>query len=113
MSNDDSTTEQIAQPIHLLSRYAHVLLILIQDPAITIREISIVLDITERTAIRTLNELEKKGFISIERRGRNNWYQVLLDAASSSRFENSCTTRDLIGLVIGHEHINEKFGEGL
>ena len=113
MSHDDLSPKQIAQPIHLLSRYAHVLLILIQDPNVTIRELSIVLDVTERTALRTLNELEKKGFISIERRGRNNCYRVLLDAQSSSRFENNCTTRDLIGLVIGHEQIKEEPVEGL
>jgi DNA-binding transcriptional ArsR family regulator len=113
MSHADSDSEEIAQPIHLLSRYTHVLLILIQDPNITIRELSIVLDVTERTALRTLNELEKKGFISIERRGRNNWYRVLLDAQSLSRFENNRTVRDLIGLVIGHEHIKEEPVEGI
>ncbi len=111
MRNDESTPRHDAQPIHLLSRYTHVLLILTKNPNITMRELSIVLEVTERTALRTLNELERKGFISVDRRGRNNWYRVLFDAQSASRFENNCSTRDLIGMVIGHEHINQKHVE--
>ena len=108
-----SSDRQMAQSVHLLSRHAHVLLILTQDPALTIREISIVLDVTERTVLRIINQLEKQGFLQIERRGRNNSYQVLLDAESSSRFENGCKIRDVIGLVDGHKQNEKPRAEGI
>lgn len=112
MRKEVSSEDQVAQSVHLLSRHAHVLLILAKDPMVTIREISFVLDVTERTVLRILNQLEEQGFLRIERRGRNNSYRVLLDAESSSRFEKGCTVRDVVGLVKSQEHINEEPVEG-
>jgi DNA-binding MarR family transcriptional regulator len=113
MRKEVSSEDQVAQSVHLLSRHAHVLLILAKDPMVTIREISFVLDVTERTVLRILNQLEEQGFLRIERRGRNNSYRVLLDAESSSRFENSCKIRDVIGLMNSHEQNEKPRAEGI
>lgn len=108
MKKDTEPAMQNQQDVDFLSRHAHVLLVLFQDPKITAREISVMLDVTERTTLRVLNQLKKQGFISIERRGRNNFYQVLIDAQSSSRFENGCKVQDLLGLVSGDKQIKER-----
>ncbi len=95
------------QSVELLSRYAHLLLILVRDPDITIRDLSIVLDITERTVHRILNQLQQNGFVSIERLGRKNIYHVLLDSQSSARFENGCRVGDVVGLVVESNQVNK------
>lgn len=87
------------QAISFLSRYAHVLMIIMRDPSVTIREISIILGVTERTIHIFLNQLEQQGVISIKRQGRKNTYRVLLDAKSPSRFENGCKVRDVLGII--------------
>lgn len=107
-----SLVEESTQSVDLLSRFAHLLLILVRDPDVTIRDISIMLDLTERTVHRTLIQLEQEGFVSIERLGRRNRYRVLLDTQSSSRFENNCKVGDVIGLVMKHDQ-TKKHLEGI
>jgi DNA-binding transcriptional ArsR family regulator len=101
MSRKDLSGDKSVECVDLLSRYAHLLLILVRDQDATIRDISIILDLTERTVHRTLNQLREEGYISIERVGRRNRYRVLADMQSTSRFENNCRVGDVLGLVVG------------
>lgn len=106
MSRKDLSGDESMQCVDLLSRYAHLLLILARDPDATIRDISIILDLTERTVHRTLNQLGQEGYISIERVGRRNRYRVLVEMQSTSRFENNCKVGDVLGLVVGQGGFN-------
>ena len=58
-----------------------MLLCLANDPDILLREIADAVGITERAAHRIIGDLEDGGYISRERKGRRNYYQVHPEAA--------------------------------
>ena len=62
------------------TNHALVLLAVAADPEILLREIAEAVGITERAAHRIIGDLENGGYISRERKGRRNYYQVHLDA---------------------------------
>ncbi len=62
------------------TNHALVLLAVAADPELLLREIAVVVGITERAAHRIIGDLEGGGYISRERKGRRNYYQVHLDA---------------------------------
>jgi DNA-binding transcriptional ArsR family regulator len=57
-----------------LTNHAYVLLCVMHEPEIRLREIAEAVGITERAAHRIIAELEDDGFISRERKGRRNLY---------------------------------------
>lgn len=63
-----------------LTNHAHVLLALHRDPDLRQRDIARLVGITEGAVQRILNELEHTGYLSIERVGRRNHYEVKTDA---------------------------------
>ncbi len=63
-----------------LTNHAHVLLALHRDPDLRQRDIASLVGITEGAVQRILNELEHTGYLSIERVGRRNHYEVKTDA---------------------------------
>ena len=65
------------------TNHALVLLAVAADPEILLREIAEAVGITERAAHRIIGDLEDGGYISRERKGRRNYYQVHLDAVLS------------------------------
>jgi predicted ArsR family transcriptional regulator len=65
------------------TNHALVLLAVAADPEILLREIAEAVGITERAAHRIIGDLENGGYISRERKGRRNYYQVHLDAVLS------------------------------
>src|SRR2546425_8775923 len=62
------------------TNHALVLICLAEDPDMLLREIADAVGITERAAHRIIGDLEDGGYISRERKGRRNYYQVHLDA---------------------------------
>jgi DNA-binding MarR family transcriptional regulator len=60
-----------------LSNHAQVLLCIAGDPGIRLRDIAVVVGITERASHRIVDELVTSGYISRERVGRRNQYTVL------------------------------------
>lgn len=63
-----------------LTNHAHVLLALHRDPDLRQRDIARLVGITEGAVQRILNELEHTGYLSIERVGRRNHYEVKTNA---------------------------------
>lgn len=59
-----------------LTNHAHVLLCIAADPEIRIRDIASLVGVTERAAQRIVTELEAEGYISHERIGRRNRYEI-------------------------------------
>lgn len=62
-----------------LTNHAHVLVALHRDPDLRQRDIAGLVGITEGAVQRILNELEQTGYLSIERVGRRNHYEVKTD----------------------------------
>src|SRR3954452_3706306 len=65
------------------TNHALVLLAVAADPEILLREIAEAVGITERAAHRIIGDLASGGYISRERKGRRNYYQVHVEAVLS------------------------------
>ncbi len=63
----------------LFTNHAHVLVCIAQDPDLRLREVADQVGITERAAQRIVAELEEAGFLTHERIGRRNHYEVMLE----------------------------------
>lgn len=61
---------------HLFTSVGQVLLMIATYPDVRVREIADVLGVTERTVTQAIHELEEMGYLSVERVGRRNVYQV-------------------------------------
>ncbi|MDX1417339.1 MAG: helix-turn-helix domain-containing protein [Candidatus Promineifilaceae bacterium] len=59
-----------------ITNHGAVLALIGQYGQITAREIAAELDITERSVMRIINDLESEGYIERQREGRVNVYQV-------------------------------------
>lgn len=59
-----------------LTNHAAVLLCISHDPCIRLREIGDAVGVTERAAFRIVGDLADAGYITRERSGRRNRYQV-------------------------------------
>lgn len=60
----------------LLSNHGHILVQLSKSPDARVRDIAAAVGITERSALSILADLERDGYISVERIGRRNSYRV-------------------------------------
>ena len=63
----------------LFTNHAHVLVCIAQDPDLRLREVADQVGITERAAQRIVAELEEAGFLTHEKIGRRNHYEVMLE----------------------------------
>ena len=63
-----------------LTNHAHALLALYRDPDLRQRDIAQLVGITEGAVHRILHDLEAGGYLSVERVGRRNHYEVNTDA---------------------------------
>ncbi|HKJ36256.1 MAG TPA: helix-turn-helix domain-containing protein [Solirubrobacterales bacterium] len=59
-----------------MTNHARVLLVIARDPTVRLRDIALVLDITERAAQRIVTELVDEGYVTRKREGRRNTYKV-------------------------------------
>jgi len=59
-----------------LTHHGHVLVALVQDPELTIDQISAKVGITSRATAGILNDLVEAGYVVKEKVGRNNSYTV-------------------------------------
>ena len=62
-----------------LSNHSHVLLCIAEDPDVRLRDVAVRVGITERAVQRIVAELEDAGYVSHERIGRRNRYEVNSD----------------------------------
>ncbi len=79
-----------------LTNHSHILVCLLDDPTMRIRDIAQAVGITERAVQRILAELEESGVIEKVREGRRNRYELKLDFPLRHRLEAHCTVRDLL-----------------
>lgn len=59
-----------------LTNHAHVLLCVAANPQIRLRDIAVLVGVTERAAQRIVGELEAEGYLAREREGRRNTYRL-------------------------------------
>ena len=86
------------RPWTFLTNHARVLVLISQDSEIRLRDLSAAIGITERSAQRIVAELEEAGYLTHERVGRRNRYQVSLDARLRHPHEQDVEVGLLLGL---------------
>lgn len=63
-----------------LTNHAHVLLCISEEPNIRLRDLANRIEISERAVKRIVADLEMGGYISREKNGRRNHYEVYVQA---------------------------------
>lgn len=82
-----------------LTNHGHVLLCLAQSPAMRLRDVAVVVGVTERAVQKIVSDLEEAGYLTRRRSGRQNEYEI--DTARPLRHpvEAHQNVRGLIALV--------------
>src|SRR5437868_9602942 len=70
------TSDEHALTWSFLTNHARVLLCIAHDPSIRLRDIGDAVGVTERAAHRIVSELADAGYITRERDGRRNHYEI-------------------------------------
>jgi DNA-binding MarR family transcriptional regulator len=83
----------------LFTNHAHVLFCISEDPDIRLRDVADRVGITERAAQRIVAELEDAGYVTHERNGRRNHYDVNPEARLRHPIEDHVTVGDLLGVL--------------
>jgi len=83
-----------------LTNHAHVLLCIAQDVEIRLRDLAAKVGITERAVQRIVSELEVTGYITRQRNGRRNRYQVHTQQPLRHTIEEHRSVKDLMQLIL-------------
>ncbi len=84
---------------NFLTNHTHVLLCLADNPKMRMREIASRVLITERAVQRIIAELTDAGYISHEKKGRCNNYQIDMNKKLRHPIEAEKTVAELISLL--------------
>jgi predicted DNA-binding transcriptional regulator len=82
-----------------LTNHAHVLLCIKRDPGVRLREVATEVGITERAAQRIVAELVEAGYVTREREGRRNHYEVHAELPLRHPLERDHEIGELLGLL--------------
>jgi len=82
-----------------LTNHAHALILLSQEPSITLREVAVRIGITERAVQRIIAELEEAGYIEKHKVGRQNHYRIMALQPLRHPIENHRTIGDILELI--------------
>jgi predicted transcriptional regulator of viral defense system len=83
-----------------LTHHAHVLLAVAANNDATVRDIAAQVEISTRSAVTILNDLEKSGYLERERRGRRNHYVLHPERPLRHPSNASHTVGDLIAALL-------------
>lgn len=94
-------SEAASAPWTFLTNHTHVLLCIVSDPAVRLRDVAEQVGVTERAVQRIVAELEQAGYLRREKEGRCNRYEVDLAVRLRHPLEEHCPVSDLIKMVLG------------
>lgn len=83
-----------------LSNHAHILISIARDPRIRMRDLALEIGITERAVQRIVAELRDAGYLSLERRGRRNHYEVHAHLPMRHPIERHCAASVLLDVIL-------------
>jgi DNA-binding MarR family transcriptional regulator len=93
------TSDESAPRWSFLTKHAAVLLCVAQDPGIRLRDIGETIGITERAAHRIVGELADAGYITRERNGRRNQYEIQTHARLPDPLARGKEVGDLLAIL--------------
>jgi DNA-binding IclR family transcriptional regulator len=79
-----------------LTNYTHILVGLARQPDLTVRELALLVGITERSVQRILSDLETSGVIQKSKEGRRNHYKLNLKYQLRHPLESSHRLSELL-----------------
>jgi predicted transcriptional regulator len=82
-----------------LTNHAHVLLCIRRDPEIRLRDVAVLVGITERAAQKIVADLTAAGYARVDRIGRRNHYQVIPRQPLRHPLERSHHIGELLDLL--------------
>ena len=82
-----------------LTNHSHVLLCLVENSSMRMRDIAQEVGITERAVQRIISDLVDEGYIEIVREGRRNTYRINTGMRLRHPIEKETTIQELIELV--------------
>ncbi len=82
-----------------LSNHSHVLICIVSNPEITLRELSDRVGITERAVHKIIGDLVQAGYLEKLREGRKNRYRVNPTLPLRHPVEAHCPVGDLLAMV--------------
>lgn len=83
-----------------LTNHTHVLVCLLLEPGLTLREVARRVGITERMVQNIVGELEAGGVLTRHKQGRRNAYSINLGVSLRHPLENAHTVGDLLSRII-------------
>jgi DNA-binding MarR family transcriptional regulator len=83
----------------IFSNHAHVLVCIVRNPEVRVRDIAHRVGITERAVQRIIGDLEEAGVIARERLGRRNRYSLSLDRPLRHPLEANTTIAEVIQVI--------------
>ena len=83
-----------------LTNHAHVLLCLARSPELRLRDVAVLVGVTERAVQRIIADLEEAGYLSRRRHGRQNHYEIEQDLPLRHAVEAHQTVRALISMAV-------------
>jgi len=86
-----------------LTNHARVLLCIARDPGVRLRDIASTLGITERTAFGVVADLTEAGYVTKERDGRRNRYEVQHHLPLAEPTSEERTIGEVLELLGGRE----------
>lgn len=86
---------------NFLTNHARALLCIAQDPQVRLRDIASSLSITERRACDLVCDLTAAGYVTKERDGRRNRYEVQAHRPLPDALEREQAIGDVLGLLMG------------
>lgn len=91
-----------------LSNHSHVLLCLVENEAMRMRDIAIKVGITERAVQGIIADLSEAGYISICKKGRCNTYKINSEKQLRHPIEAKRNIQDLIQLIYTEKNSQQK-----
>jgi DeoR/GlpR family transcriptional regulator of sugar metabolism len=84
---------------NFITNHGLVLLYVSQHPQCTTRELASTIQATERTVHRVLIDLEKEGYITRQRTGKGNIYQINREHGLRHELTKDSIVKDLLNLL--------------
>ena len=84
-----------------LSKHGRVLLCIVHDPGVRLRDIAVSLDITERRAYGIVTDLARAGYVVKQKDGRRNRYQIQAHLPLPEPTRHERTIGEVLALLAG------------
>jgi hypothetical protein len=98
------TTTPLGPPrFGFLTNHGNTLLLVAQDPSIRMRDIALLLNITERATQKIVADLDRAGYIERVREGRRNRYTVKGHLSLGLPTQRDIDIRALLGVLNANE----------